>query len=71
MSLLADISMLAPSREARLVLMHFLPFREVAAAVERAEILRSQMLTWPPVNGAGKKHRTLDQVMSDEMGFLD
>ncbi|PLB50289.1 UDP-N-acetylglucosamine transferase subunit alg13 [Aspergillus steynii IBT 23096] len=46
-------------------------YQDVAAAVERAETLRSQMLTWPPVIGAGKKHRTLDQVMSDEMGFLD
>ncbi|KAI9039914.1 N-acetylglucosaminyldiphosphodolichol N-acetylglucosaminyltransferase catalytic subunit ALG13 [Aspergillus affinis] len=47
------------------------PYQDVAAALEHAETLRSQMLTWPPVKGAGKKHRTLDQVMSDEMGFLD
>lgn len=46
--------------------------REVSVAVERAEALRARMLAWPPVNGANqKRHRTLEQVMSDELGFLD
>ncbi|KAF7593079.1 N-acetylglucosaminyldiphosphodolichol N-acetylglucosaminyltransferase catalytic subunit alg13 [Aspergillus hancockii] len=46
--------------------------QDVSAAVGRAETLRSRMLAWPPVNGASQKqHRTLEQVMSDEMGFLD
>ncbi|KAB8224684.1 hypothetical protein BDV33DRAFT_144504 [Aspergillus novoparasiticus] len=46
--------------------------QEVSVAVERAEALRARMLAWPPVNGANqKRHRTLEQVMSDELGFLD
>ncbi|KAI9932814.1 hypothetical protein ASPWEDRAFT_22579 [Aspergillus wentii DTO 134E9] len=46
--------------------------KDVANAVGKAEALRSRMLTWPPVRGASQKHqRTLDQVLSDEMGFLD
>ena len=46
--------------------------REVVAALPRAEKLRANMLTWPPVTGEGKKKRPpLEQVMSDEMGFLD
>ncbi|KAA8649847.1 N-acetylglucosaminyldiphosphodolichol N-acetylglucosaminyltransferase catalytic subunit ALG13 [Aspergillus tanneri] len=47
-------------------------FQDVSTAVERAEALRSRILSWPPVSGAGKEqHQTLEQVMSDEMGFLD
>ncbi|KAF5859512.1 N-acetylglucosaminyldiphosphodolichol N-acetylglucosaminyltransferase catalytic subunit alg13 [Aspergillus alliaceus] len=47
-------------------------YQYVFVAVEHAEKLRTRMLAWPPVNGAGqKRHRTLDQVMSDELGFLD
>lgn len=43
--------------------------RHVSIAVERAEVLRTQMTTWPPVQGKGP--RTLEQVMSDELGHLD
>ncbi|PKY07428.1 family 28 putative glycosyltransferase [Aspergillus campestris IBT 28561] len=46
--------------------------KEMAAALPRVEKLRANMLTWPPVSGVGKKKRPpLEQVMSDEMGFLD
>ncbi|KAL4896816.1 hypothetical protein BDV59DRAFT_171626 [Aspergillus ambiguus] len=45
---------------------------DISSAIDRAEVLRAQMLTWPPVRGADRKQpRTLEQVMSDEMGFLD
>ncbi|KAE8349870.1 hypothetical protein BDV28DRAFT_140310 [Aspergillus coremiiformis] len=47
-------------------------YQEVSVAVRRAEALRTRMLAWPPVTGTSqKRHRTLDQVMSDELGFLD
>ncbi|KAE8148982.1 glycosyltransferase family 28 C-terminal domain-containing protein [Aspergillus avenaceus] len=47
-------------------------YQDLSTAVKRAEALPSRMLTWPPVNGIGqRRHRTLAQVVSDEMGFLD
>lgn len=46
--------------------------RKISSAIGRVEDLRAQMLTWPPVRSADRKQpRTLEQVMSDEMGFLD
>ncbi|KAL5361401.1 hypothetical protein BJX96DRAFT_151927 [Aspergillus floccosus] len=45
---------------------------QISSAIGRVEDLRAQMLTWPPVRSADRKQpRTLEQVMSDEMGFLD
>ncbi|KAF9891957.1 N-acetylglucosaminyldiphosphodolichol N-acetylglucosaminyltransferase catalytic subunit alg13 [Aspergillus nanangensis] len=47
-------------------------YQEIPSAIDRVEALRTQMLSWPPVPSPGpKQHRTLEQVMSDEMGFLD
>lgn len=46
--------------------------RQIPSAIGRVEDLRAQMLTWPPVRSADRKQpRTLEQVMADEMGFLD
>ncbi|KAJ0426393.1 glycosyltransferase family 28 C-terminal domain-containing protein [Aspergillus carlsbadensis] len=45
-------------------------YRELSSALERAETLRAQMLTWPPVHGANRK-RSLEGVISEEMGYLD
>ncbi|RMJ23442.1 hypothetical protein PHISP_05695 [Aspergillus sp. HF37] len=47
-------------------------FKDVANAVGKAEALRERMLTWPPVRGPNqRRRRTLEEVMSDELGFLD
>lgn len=38
----------------------------------KAEALRERMLTWPPVRGSKQRQQpTLEQVMSDELGFVD
>ncbi|BCR82992.1 N-acetylglucosaminyldiphosphodolichol N-acetylglucosaminyltransferase catalytic subunit ALG13 [Aspergillus chevalieri] len=44
---------------------------EVSEAVSEAEALRSHMLRWPPVRGRNQRQPTLEQVMSDELGFVD
>ncbi|RJE23622.1 hypothetical protein PHISCL_04036 [Aspergillus sclerotialis] len=45
---------------------------DISNAVEKAEALRSRMLTWPPVRGPSqRRHRTLNEVLADEMGFSD
>ncbi|PYH84118.1 family 28 putative glycosyltransferase [Aspergillus uvarum CBS 121591] len=47
-------------------------YRDIATAVDRAERLRVQMAKWPPVSKAQEvPPPSLDQVMSDELGFLD
>ncbi|KAL4989880.1 glycosyltransferase family 28 C-terminal domain-containing protein [Aspergillus falconensis] len=47
-------------------------YREVSAALDRAEALRTKMLTWPPVHGVREgQPRNLDGVVSEEMGYLD
>ncbi|KAL4920003.1 glycosyltransferase family 28 C-terminal domain-containing protein [Aspergillus aurantiobrunneus] len=46
--------------------------REVPAALDRAEILRNRILSWPPVYGAREKQpQNLEGVVSEEMGYLD
>lgn len=46
--------------------------RHVSNAVAKAEALRSQPLARPPIQGPNKRRtRTLEEVLSDEMGFLD
>ncbi|RDW81117.1 N-acetylglucosaminyldiphosphodolichol N-acetylglucosaminyltransferase catalytic subunit ALG13 [Aspergillus mulundensis] len=46
--------------------------REVSAALERAEALRTKMLTWPPVHGMRElQPQNLEGVVSEEMGYLD
>ncbi|KAL2821944.1 glycosyltransferase family 28 C-terminal domain-containing protein [Aspergillus granulosus] len=45
-------------------------YKELSSALERAEALRTRMLTWPPVQGANRK-RNLEGVISEEMGYLD
>ena len=44
--------------------------RDVSKAVDQAEDLRSRLLTWPPARKA-RERPTLEQVMSDELGFVD
>ncbi|KAL2862853.1 N-acetylglucosaminyldiphosphodolichol N-acetylglucosaminyltransferase catalytic subunit ALG13 [Aspergillus lucknowensis] len=47
-------------------------YREVPSALDRAETLRTRMLTWPPVYGAHRKQpKNLEGVISEEMGYLD
>ncbi|PYI12272.1 UDP-N-acetylglucosamine transferase subunit alg13 [Aspergillus sclerotiicarbonarius CBS 121057] len=47
-------------------------YRGIASALDRAEGLRAQILAWPPVRGVSqRRQRTLEDVMSDELGFLD
>ncbi|OJJ82905.1 N-acetylglucosaminyldiphosphodolichol N-acetylglucosaminyltransferase catalytic subunit ALG13 [Aspergillus glaucus CBS 516.65] len=45
--------------------------KEVFEAVSEAEALRSHMLRWPPVRRRNQRQPTLEQVMSDELGFVD
>ncbi|KAL4803620.1 glycosyltransferase family 28 C-terminal domain-containing protein [Aspergillus unguis] len=45
---------------------------EVSAALDRAEILRNKMLSWPPVHGKRERQpQDLEGVVSEEMGYLD
>ncbi|RHZ48963.1 N-acetylglucosaminyldiphosphodolichol N-acetylglucosaminyltransferase catalytic subunit ALG13 [Aspergillus thermomutatus] len=47
-------------------------YQNLCQALQQAEQLRARMLRWPPVRGPGQKTQpTLEQVMSDEMGFVD
>jgi beta-1,4-N-acetylglucosaminyltransferase len=47
-------------------------YQNLCQALHQAEQLRARMLRWPPVRGPGQKNQpTLEQVMSDEMGFVD
>ncbi|KAF4181370.1 hypothetical protein CNMCM7927_000678 [Aspergillus lentulus] len=47
-------------------------YQNLCQALHQAEQLRARMLRWPPVRGPGQKSQpTLEQVMSDEMGFVD
>ncbi|KAL5343766.1 glycosyltransferase family 28 C-terminal domain-containing protein [Aspergillus crustosus] len=47
-------------------------YRELPGALDRAENLRNQMLSWPPVYGTQQKQpRSLEGIVSEEMGFLD
>ena len=39
-------------------------------AVSKAEALRSRLLAWPP-DHTERENPTLEQVMSDELGFVD
>ncbi|PYH90196.1 UDP-N-acetylglucosamine transferase subunit alg13 [Aspergillus ellipticus CBS 707.79] len=46
--------------------------QNLAAAVGQGERLRAQMLAWPPVCSVSQRQqRSLEDVMSDELGFLD
>lgn len=46
--------------------------RQVSKAVAKAEALRSRPSARPPIQGPNKRRtRTLEEVLSDEMGFLD
>ncbi|KAL3464080.1 glycosyltransferase family 28 C-terminal domain-containing protein [Aspergillus heterothallicus] len=45
-------------------------YSELSSSLERAEVLRTRMLTWPPVHGANRK-QSLEEVISEEMGYLD
>ena len=42
----------------------------IPQAVSEAETLRSRLLAWPP-GPAEQQKPTLEQVMSDELGFVD
>ncbi|PYH46779.1 N-acetylglucosaminyldiphosphodolichol N-acetylglucosaminyltransferase catalytic subunit ALG13 [Aspergillus saccharolyticus JOP 1030-1] len=47
-------------------------YQEIASSLDRAERLRAQMAQWPPVSRAQEvPPPSLEQVMSDELGFLD
>ncbi|PWY88520.1 UDP-N-acetylglucosamine transferase subunit alg13 [Aspergillus heteromorphus CBS 117.55] len=46
--------------------------QNLSAAIGRGERLRAQMLAWPPVCAVSqRRQRSLQEVMSDELGFLD
>ncbi|KAL4778935.1 hypothetical protein BJX76DRAFT_342158 [Aspergillus varians] len=46
--------------------------REVSAALDRAEILRTKMLSWPPVHDVKEgQPQGLENIVSEEMGYLD
>ncbi|KAN0080604.1 Glycosyl transferase [Elaphomyces granulatus] len=44
---------------------------DIASAVRKAESLRSRLQGWPPINSGQDTSQGLDQVMADEMGFID
>ncbi|KAL4887044.1 glycosyltransferase family 28 C-terminal domain-containing protein [Aspergillus karnatakaensis] len=47
-------------------------YRELSAALDRAETLRNRMLDWPPVYATHEKQpQSLEGVVSEEMGYLD
>ncbi|OJJ64383.1 hypothetical protein ASPSYDRAFT_309311 [Aspergillus sydowii CBS 593.65] len=47
-------------------------YRQLSAALDRAEILRTKMLSWPPVHGTKERQpQDLAGVVSEEMGYLD
>lgn len=46
--------------------------RQLPATLDRAEILRTKMLSWPPVHGKQERQpQDLAGVVSEEMGYLD
>ncbi|KAL4932753.1 N-acetylglucosaminyldiphosphodolichol N-acetylglucosaminyltransferase catalytic subunit ALG13 [Aspergillus undulatus] len=47
-------------------------YKDVSAALDRAETLRTQMLGWPPVQAMRERApQSLEGVVSEEMGYLD
>ncbi|OJI98479.1 hypothetical protein ASPVEDRAFT_37941 [Aspergillus versicolor CBS 583.65] len=47
-------------------------YGQLSAALDRAEVLRNRMLSWPPVYGTQERQpQDLAGVVSEEMGYLD